>query len=75
MYLCLIRNNAGAYLEKVTLSADILFCKSVLQAMIAANKNATRAEIIEGNRDYIGDFHVKPLNTFKVIDGSLVEVL
>jgi hypothetical protein len=59
-YILLIRNNAGAYLDKVTVVANLEFCREVLQAMIHANKNANRAEIIEGDRDYIGDFRVKP---------------
>lgn len=74
MYLLLVRNNAGAYLDKVTLSADLDFCKKVLLAMVAANKSATRAEIIEGNRDYISDFRVKPLSSYKIVDGNLLEV-
>jgi hypothetical protein len=65
-YILLIRNNAGFYLDKVTIVADLDFCREVLQAMMYANKNANRAEIIQGDRDYIGDFRVKPIQKFTI---------
>lgn len=65
IYTLLIRQNNGICLEKVKISTyDVEFCRDVLQSMIYANKNANRAEIIEGERDYIGDFRVKPLHVF-----------
>ncbi len=65
-YVLLTRNNTGMFLDKVTIVADLDFCREVLQAMMYANKNANRAEIIEGDRDYIGDFRVKPLKKFAI---------
>jgi hypothetical protein len=65
-YLLVIRNNAGAYLEKVTVQTNLEQCREILQVMLYANKNANRAEIIEGNRDYIGDFRVKPIEKFGI---------
>jgi hypothetical protein len=65
-YILLTRNNAGAFLDKVTIVADLEFCREVLQAMMYASKNANRAEIIEGDRDYIGDFRVKPIQKFGI---------
>ncbi len=65
-YILLTRNNAGAFLDKVTVCADLEFCREILQAMMYANKNANRAEIIQGDRDYIGDFRVKPIQKFGI---------
>jgi len=65
-YVLLTRNNTGMFLDKVTIFADLEFCREVLQAMMYANKNANRAEIIEGDRDYIGDFRVKPIRKFYI---------
>ena len=65
-YVLLTRNNTGMFLDKVTIVADLDFCREVLQAMMYANKNANRAEIIEGDRDYIGDFRVKPIRKFYI---------
>ena len=65
-YILLTRNNSGFYLDKVSVMASLEFSKEILQSMVLANKNANRAEIIEGDRDYIGDFRVKPLLKFYV---------
>jgi hypothetical protein len=65
-YVLLTRNNTGMFLDKVTVVADLEFCREVLQAMMYANKSANRAEIIEGDRDYIGDFRVKPIRKFGI---------
>ena len=65
-YVLLTRNNTGMFIDKVTVCADLEFCREILQAMIYANKNANRAEIIEGDRDYIGDFRVKPIRKFYI---------
>ena len=65
-YVLLTRNNTGMFLDKVTIVADLEFCREVLQAMMYANKNANRAEIIESDRDYIGDFRVKPIRKFYI---------
>jgi hypothetical protein len=65
-YILLIRNNAGFYLDKVTVCADLDLCREILQSMMYANKNANRAEIIQGDRDYIGDFRVKPIQKFGI---------
>ena len=64
-YLLIIRQNNGVWLDKVKIATyDIEFCREVLQAMVYANKNANTAEIVEGDRDYIGDFRVKPIRKF-----------
>ena len=63
-YILLTRNNIGAYVDKVTIVAELEFCREVLQAMTYANKNVCHAEIIQGDRDYIGDFRVKPIRKF-----------
>ncbi len=65
-YVLLTRSNTGFYVDKVTVMADLEFCREVLQTMIYANKNACRAEIIQGDRDYIGDFRVKPIQKFGI---------
>jgi hypothetical protein len=65
-YVLLTRSNNGTYIDKVNVCADLNLCRQILQAMINANKNANRAEILEGNRDYIGDFRVKPLQKFSI---------
>jgi len=63
-YILLTRNNIGAYVDRVTIVAELEFCREVLQAMTYANKNVISAEIIQGDRDYIGDFRVKPIRKF-----------
>ena len=60
MYIILTRNNTGAYEQKIKLDCDLDFAKMLLGRMMQVGK-ACRGEIIEGDRDYIGDFHVKPL--------------
>jgi len=65
-YILVTRNNIGAYVDKVTVVADLEFCREVLQTMTYANKNVISAEIIQGDRDYIGDFRVKPLQKFAI---------
>ena len=66
-YLLITRQNNGIWLDKVKIATDDLeFCRQVLQAMIYANKNANQAEIVEGDRDYIGDFRVKPIRKFYI---------
>ena len=66
-YLLITRSNNGVWLDKVRIAThDMDFCREVLQSMVYANKNANMAEIIEGERDYIGDFRVKPIRRFYI---------
>lgn len=60
MYIILTRNNTGAYEQKIKLDCDLEFAKMLLHKMMQVGK-ACRGEIIEGERDYLGDFHVQPL--------------
>ena len=61
LFTLVTRSNNGTFIDKVTVSTNLDFCRFILQTMVYANKNVTRAEVLEGNRDYIGDFRVKPL--------------
>lgn len=60
-YLLLARTNTGAIEEKVNVMTDIETAKSVLYLMMSTKKALVRGEIIEGNRNWIGDFAVKPI--------------
>lgn len=73
-YLLLTRNNIGAYTGKVLVYADLYLCRIILSAMMRSSPKNTRAEIIEGERDYIMDCRVKPLVQFKLDEfGEMVE--
>jgi hypothetical protein len=73
-YVLVTRNNMGGWVGKVNLNADLDFCKCVLQAMMKSSKSVVRGEILEGDRDYIGDFRVKPLLKVRLNnDGTIVE--
>ena len=74
VYTLLTRNNVGAFTEKVKLKADLYFCKVVLTSMMASSNKNVRGEIIEGDRDYIMDFRVKPIFKYKLDEyGAPVE--
>lgn len=60
-YLLLARTNTGAIEEKVNVHCTFQEAKQILMYILSANKKLTRGEILEGNRAWIGDFHVKPL--------------
>jgi hypothetical protein len=60
-YLLLARTNTGAIEEKVNVSTDLETAKSVLDLIMRTKKSLVRGEIIEGNRNWIGDFRVKPI--------------
>lgn len=74
LYMLVTRNNIGVWEDKLRVFADIEFCKRILETMFAANNKAVLGEIIEGNKDYLGDSRVKPLHRFKIEDGKLMEV-
>lgn len=60
-YLLLARTNTGAIEEKVNVLTDLDTAKCVLDLMMRTKKALVRGEIIEGNRNWIGDFAVKPI--------------
>jgi hypothetical protein len=74
VYLLLTRNNNGAYTEKVKVFGDLYFCKTVLNSMMRTSPKNIRGEIIEGDREWIMDFRVRPIAKFKIAeDGHFVE--
>ena len=74
IYMLLTRNNVGAYTGKAVVCADLYLSSIMLSAMMRASPKNTRAEIIEGDRDYIMDFRVKPLIKFRLDEyGEMVE--
>lgn len=73
-YLLLARTLTGAINEKVNIHTDIDTAKSMLKLVMNASSTTLRGEIIEGNRDYIGDFRVRPLcRLLRNKDGSFSE--
>lgn len=73
-YLLLARTLAGSINEKVTVNTDLDSAKNVLKLIMNASNSTVRGEIIEGNRDFIGDFRVKPLcRLHRNSDGSYIE--
>lgn len=73
-YLLLARTLTGAVNESVTINTDLDNAKHILRLVMNASSTTLRGEIIEGNRDYIGDFRVRPLlRVLRNKDGSYVE--
>lgn len=73
-YLLLARTLTGAINESVTINTDLDNARQILRLVMNASSTTLRGEIIEGNRDYIGDFRVRPL--FRILrnkDGSYAE--
>ena len=60
-YLLLARTNTGGIEEKVNVFTDLETAKAVLNLIMRTKKSLVRGEIIEGNRNWIGDFSVKPI--------------
>lgn len=60
-YLLLARTNTGAIEEKVNVMTDLETAKACLDIIMRTKKSLVRGEIIEGNRNWIGDFRVKPI--------------
>jgi hypothetical protein len=74
VYMLFTRTRTGEYTEKVRLLGDLYFCKTVLNAMMRTSSRNVRGEIIEGDREYIMDFRVKPIAKFKLTeDNQFVE--
>lgn len=63
-YLLVIRDRIGAFTKQKFL-CTLEEARFILEAMAAPTK-CNRAEIIEGERDYIGDFSVKPLEYYEI---------
>lgn len=75
-YLLLARTNTGAIVERVTIFTDFVKANEVLRSIMEASKSTIRGEIIEGTRDFIGDFRVKPLlRVFRDKDGAYTQEL
>ena len=73
-YLLLARTLTGAINESVTINTDLDNARQILKLVMNASSTTLRGEIIEGNRDYIGDFRVKPLlRVLRTKDGSFTE--
>lgn len=73
-YLLLARTLTGAINESVTINTDLDNARQMLRLVMNASSTTLRGEIIEGNRDYIGDFRVKPLlRVLRNKDGSFTE--
>ena len=60
-YLLIARTNTGAIEEKVNIMSGLEQAKYTLAMIMATRKSLVRGEIIEGNRNWIGDFRVKPI--------------
>ncbi len=60
-YLLVTRNNDGYMNSKVTIHGSFEDAKGVVKLMMKASPRIVKGEIIEGGRDYIGDFRVRPL--------------
>ena len=59
-YLLVARTRDGYMQEKVTTNCTVEEAKKFLSAMMNTSHKLVRGEIIDGNRDYIGDFRVRP---------------
>jgi hypothetical protein len=59
-YLILARTNTGEVMEKVCVECSIEDAIKTSRYIMATSKKITRSDIIEGNRQWIGDFTVKP---------------
>jgi hypothetical protein len=59
--LLLARTNTGAIEEKVNVFCSLDVAKGILNVIMDTKKSLVRGEIIEGNRNWIGDFRVKPI--------------
>jgi hypothetical protein len=60
-YLLMARTNTGAIEEKVNVFCTLEVAKGILNVIMDTKKSLVRGEIIEGNRNWIGDFSVKPI--------------
>jgi hypothetical protein len=60
-YLLLARTNTGGIEEKVNVFCDLEYAKDILSVIMATKNSIVRGSIIEGNRNWIGDFTVKPI--------------
>jgi hypothetical protein len=59
-YLLLTRHYDGYIQSKVLIHGDIDTAKSVLTMMMKVSPKLVKGEIVDGDRDYIGDFRVRP---------------
>jgi hypothetical protein len=67
-YLILARTNTGEVMEKVCMECSIEDAIKSCRNIMATSKKITRGEIVEGNRQWIGDFTVKPIYRLEKID-------
>jgi hypothetical protein len=59
-YLLVARTRDGYMQEKVNTSCTLDEAVKFLKSMMLTSPKLVRGEIIDGNRDYIGDFRVRP---------------
>ncbi len=64
IYLLVIRDRIGAFTKQKVL-CTIEEARFILTCMMHAGK-FNRGDIIEGDRDYIGDFSVKPIERYEM---------
>lgn len=60
-YTLVVRTGTGVWDAKVKVNCDMHMARLVLDSILRAYPKSNRGEIIEGDRDYIGDFRVKPI--------------
>jgi hypothetical protein len=71
IYLLVIRDRVGAFTKQK------VFCtleegRYFLECMMLAGKY-NRGEIVAGDKDYIGDFRVKPIESYQMGDDRLLK--
>ena len=59
-YLLVTRHYDGYIQNKVALHTDVETAKGVLVMMMKVSPRLVKGEIVDGDRDYVGDFRVKP---------------
>jgi hypothetical protein len=71
-YTLVVRNGTGMWDAKTKVNCDEHMVRLIMEAMLRAHPKSNRGEIIEGDRDYIMDFRVKPLIKFKKNEEGLI---
>jgi hypothetical protein len=66
-YLVMVRNTTtGAIEEKANVFCFFETAQLIVRCMMDSKKGNVKGQIIEGNRNWIGDFSVKPI--WEIID-------
>ena len=71
IYLLVIRDRIGAF-TKQKVYCTIEEARHFLHCMMLAGK-FNRGDIIDGERDYIGDFSVKPIEYYEMGEDKLLK--